>query len=570
LNNTEIRNSGNYGTIENKIFDYVNAKYGGDCSNGCIIPIRFTSGANNQVIKVSDISLSYIAGISTTTTTIYDLTEAFPKISSEYQRLFLDRAGFSVPSDFESYNFSLKLNNQEVFSEEIEVKDVPIIKSFMPTSIATAFPTVFRVGVVSPTNVTINSYNWDFGDNKTETTSIDKVIHIYSELGTYNLKITVTDTRGFSSSRIFEINVSSPKNLIKATLNEMSTNLQKLKTDIQDQASFHQTSINSALKIENLSSGLERLDQEYNAALQEGDLTKQTSEMNKIVTELVDVRLPSNIFKTKQADSFLFFPEKNSVDMDIIQSIGGGDYNSERIEDYKNAVVAWQQENIELKMDFNEFSGEYDSGIEPLVNIFEIIINEKKDIVHDYYLIIPKLQNIGFDRNVEEKDGFVYVNLKGVSKVNFYTTEDVDFSDIPVFIAPPINKLAVSKITDISEEPKKQKIIIFILSMIFLVVMGIIAYVIIYHWYKRKYENYLFKNRNDLYNIVTYVNNAKKKGLSNKQIILNLKKAGWGSEQIRYVMRKYEGKRTGVVELPLIRLINKVKKSNSHQKHEKK
>jgi uncharacterized protein (UPF0333 family) len=288
-----------------------------------------------------------------------------------------------------------------------------------------------------------------------------------------------------------------------------------------------------------------------------------------LVGDLLEIRIPENVFKTKQASSFLFFPERSFIDMDIVQSIGGGDYETRRIENYRNAVLAWQQENVDLTMDFNEFSEEYDSDINSLVNIFEIRINEKTDIVHDYYLIIPKLQNIGFDRSVEEKDGFVYINLKGVSGVNFYTTEDVDFSDVPAFIAPPINQLVVSGATILSDESKKQRMTIFILSMISLIVIGIIAYVIIYQWYKRKYEKYLFKNRNDLYNIVTYVNNSKKKGLENRKIIRNLKKAGWSSEQMRYIMRKYEGKRTGMIKLPLVSLIKKVKKENSHQKHRK-
>ncbi len=285
-----------------------------------------------------------------------------------------------------------------------------------------------------------------------------------------------------------------------------------------------------------------------------------------ILEGLLEIKLPKNIFKTKQANSFLFFPEKDYIDMDIVQSVAGGEYDSDRIENYKQAIVAWQQENVELKIDFNEFSGEYESGIGPLVNIFEIKINEKKDIVDDYYFIIPKLENIGFDKNVGEEGGFVYVNLKGISEVNFYTTEEIDFATLPAFIAPSIDKLTVSKTKIFSDDEKKQRLTIFILSLVFLIIAGFIAYVVIYQWYKKRYEKYLFKNRNDLYNIVMYVNTSKKRGLKNKEIIPNLKKAGWSSEQIRYVMRKYEGKRTGLVELPLISLIKKVKKKNSHRK----
>ncbi len=564
LNNTEISNSVNNDKIEDKIISYIDEKYGGDCSDECVIPIRFISGVDGQEIEVSDISLSYRAGIYTTTKNIYDLIEDFPKISSDYQRFFIDKAGFSVPSDLDTYDFSLKLNNQEIFSEEIEVKDVPIIKSLKPRLTAAGFPETF---IVEGKNANISSCEWDFGDNSTITTSINKVIHIYSRTGTYNLKITVTDARGFSSSRIFEINVSSPKDLIQSILNKMNSDIQNLKTDIQKQGLFQQTSLNSVLRIQNISSELEILEQRYEKATNE-------SEYMAIVGALVEIKLPENIFKTKEASSFLFFPEKEYIDMDVVETIGGGMYESRKIENYKNAVLAWQQENIDLRVNFAEFSGEYsldryDSEIKPVVNIFEIKVDEKKDIVHDYYLIVPKLQGIGFNTNVEESGDFYYVNLRDVSGLNFYTTGEIDFDNLPAFVAPPIDKLVVTGPAIPSEEEKRKRVTIFILSLVFLVVAGIIAYVIIYYWYKKKYESYLFKNRNDLYNIVTYVNNSKKRGLSNKEIIKNLKKAGWSSEQMRYVMRKYEGKRTGLVELPLVHLMKKVKKENSHQKQGK-
>ena len=550
----------NGGTFGGLIENYIQDRYDSlDCSAGCVVPIKFISGID-QTITINNLALNYEkeTGI-VTDNKFYDLTESSPKISSDSQRLFIDEAGFSVPSNLGSYDFSLKLNNQIIFSEDIEVKDVPIINSLTPRATAIIFPTEFSI-IISHENANISSYNWDFGDDTTETTPINKAVHIYSEIGIYNLKITVTDTIGLNSSREFEINVSSPRNLIETTLNRMNVSLQNLRTNIQNQTLFHQTSLNSILRIENISSELERLEQQFSVAT-------NNSEYLVIVENLLGMRIPENIFKTKQANSFLFFPEKSFIDMDIVKSIGGGNYESNKIEDYRDAAIAWQQENIEVRMDFNEFSGEYDSDIGSLVNIFEIRIDEKNDIGHEYYLIIPKLQDIGFDENVEEKDGFVYINLRGISRINFYTTEDIDFSDLSAFISPPINRLVVDDWTP--PEESRQKLIIFILSMVSLIILGIISYVIIYQWYKRKYEKYLFKNRNDLYNIVTYVNNAKKKGSNNKKISRNLKKAGWGSEQIRYIMKKYEGKRTGIVRLPLVSLISKVKKEDSHQKHGK-
>jgi len=556
LNNTEMQNSGSYGMIENKIFNYITEKYGGDCSNECIIPIVFKSNIDNQVIEVSDVGLSYIAGISATITTIHDLVEDSPKINSDYQRLFINKAGFSVPSDIDSYNFSLNLNNQEILSENIEVKNIPIIKSLTPKSTAVGFPEIFEIEAISPTDANLTGYKWDFGDNSTLTTPVNKAVHFYTAIGIYDLKATVTDSNGFNSSKIFEINVSSPKNFIQNILNKLNVNYLSLKEDIQNYGFFQQKSLNSILNMGNKSYELEKLEQEYNAAVNE-------SEYTKILGDLLEINIPENIFKTKQANSFLFFPEKNNIEMDISQAIEGKEYDVKSVESYKQAVMIWQQENIELEVDFIEFSGESDSNINPLVNIFEIKVNEKKDITSDYYMIIPKLENIGFEGITEAIGDFVYINLRDISSVNFYTTEDVDFETLPAFIAPTIDQLDVKNIIDV---PKKDKLIIFILSMVFLVIAGFVAYIIIYQWYKKKYEKYLFKNRNDLYNIITYVNDSKKRKLNNNEVSKNLRKAGWNSEQIRYVMRKYEGKRTGLVEIPLVNIMKKVKKNDFKNK----
>ena len=60
-----------------------------------------------------------------------------------------------------------------------------------------------------------------------------------------------------------------------------------------------------------------------------------------------------------------------------------------------------------------------------------------------------------------------------------------------------------------------------------------------------------------IYNLANYITNSKKRGLDNSQIQENLKKSRWSSEQIRYALRKYSGKRTGMYEIPLRRIEKK-------------
>jgi len=76
--------------------------------------------------------------------------------------------------------------------------------------------------------------------------------------------------------------------------------------------------------------------------------------------------------------------------------------------------------------------------------------------------------------------------------------------------------------------------------------IAIIVYVILRQWYKKKYETYLFKNRNDLFNIVNFINNALSKGIKPEEVVKNLKQAGWHSEQISYAFKKVKGKKIGM------------------------
>ena len=95
--------------------------------------------------------------------------------------------------------------------------------------------------------------------------------------------------------------------------------------------------------------------------------------------------------------------------------------------------------------------------------------------------------------------------------------------------------------------------------------MGFIVYLILQEWYKNKYENYLFKNRNNLYNLITYIENTKNKGLKSKEIMEKLKKAGWNSEQRTYAIKKHSGKRTGMFEISPKKILDKFGRKNNQK-----
>ena len=102
--------------------------------------------------------------------------------------------------------------------------------------------------------------------------------------------------------------------------------------------------------------------------------------------------------------------------------------------------------------------------------------------------------------------------------------------------------------------------IITVLAIILLILIGFGVYIGLQQWYKYNYEKHLFGNRNDLFNLLNYIDVAKKKGKEIGEIRGSLKKAGWSSEKVDYAIKKYSGGKTGMLfEIPVDKIIEKLK-----------
>ena len=80
------------------------------------------------------------------------------------------------------------------------------------------------------------------------------------------------------------------------------------------------------------------------------------------------------------------------------------------------------------------------------------------------------------------------------------------------------------------------------LVFILLIFIALITYIFMKKWYNKNYESSLFKNKNDLTNLMVFVKNAKAKNISDADMKTRLKKAGWKGEQISYALNKVYGK----------------------------
>ena len=521
--------------------NYIIEKNGNlSCSDSCIVPIKIRINSGYEALSLNNIKINYQkkSGI-VTSNSLYDLTLTPAIANLKYGKLYLDGSGLKVKNTSGDFTYTLKFNNLKIFSDILTVEKGPEIKGLTPINTIYAFPTNFKINVTSSKN--ISKYEWNFGDNNTETTTTNRVAHTYEKSGIYTLKVIVRDINNISSSKIFSINVTSPVLVINKTIEKMKADLKIVKSQIDSYDLFYRISLNELIDVNNLSLKVNSIEDKYKKANESDYLT--------IISELNEMNIPEKITVSESAPNFVFYPIESSINVDVLKEIEEGNYKESEA-NYIASIYAWNTQNIENNLDYEELSAEYLINSEPLIKVFKFTIIQKEALGYNPYFVIKDMDNLEFKENYGTKsvDGYKYITLTGgTNEIIFSTTEDVNFEDVPAFVSPGLSKLAIvdAESFSSSEEPEFP-ITTFIIILGIVIIIGVLAYIALHTWYKRKYEGSLFKNRNDLYNILHFIDLQRKRGVSEGEIHEKLKKHGWSSEQIRYATRKHSGKRTGM------------------------
>jgi len=524
-----------------------------DCSEGCLVPVKLIS-KTQQTINLQNLKVKYETsfGSGIETNQFYEVAETPASVSADFQKLNLDSV-FKLPTNYGNVTFELKLKDSSIFSEKIKIEKVPVIEHLYPTTTVAGMPTEFELIIGG--NNTITDYYWEFGDGGTQRTTEALGIHTYNATGNFSIKVTLVDNNKFSSSKSFEIFAGNPKEIANKTLVEMQSNLTKLKSQIAGFDAFYQKGFNEFLNVEGINEAIKNLQVEYKNAKNERDYIE-------VMEKIIGLEVPESIDDSRTADSISFLTIKDDINLDILKKASGGSYDSDKEEAYKNSILAWEQKNIETKVNFKEFSAEYKNGWRVFVRFFDVSTKEKQDLGYNYYFIVQNLENLTFKQNYLEAEdsGYNYITLKeNENTISFYTSENVDFSNLPLFISSEFSKLSI--ITNIPEPSgKKFNWGEFSLILLLIVFIAFIIYIVLQLWYKNKYEKHLFGSRNELFNVLNYINNAKSKEIGDREIESRLRKSGWNSEQISYAMKKYYGKKTGMFfEIPIDKILGKLK-----------
>lgn len=551
--------------LASSIKNYIETKYFNDCSAGCFIPIKVYSGVAQNIMINSISALYTAAGITKSATTIYSIEQEPSKITMGFRILSLNNSGLYAPTRTGKYNATIKLENSEIARQEIEVVSIPIIESIVPSSAPVGVTVPF---IVSVSGANVTKYKWEFGDNTTIETTTEIAYHKYEAIKTYLLKITAYGSYG-ETSKTFSIPVYSAKDYINQSFKEYRNSISNLRTMLNSYPPVAKACLEKKMELAAIEAKINEYEMQYNAAL--NDTAKQL----EISAGLESLNIPLKTNFTKKASGdFLSYEIINPA---VFKALAGG-YEGDSAK-LKDAIYEWNLQNLATKAEQYFYYINYPNLTILGCDYFKVEIIPKIDI-DILYVAINKVGSVDVSVTAREFDNSLGFSLSGLAKnaaksFEFAVDQSISFLDIPVTFAPSsskftliaeigvcnFNKICEKELGEDSNNCRsdckpwgKTLLILFILLLGFL-----IAYIALQEWYKRRYESWLFKDKNDLFNLMHFISNAENQGLNREEIFKRLKEKGWTTEQIQYAYKKYKGERTGMLEIPVFKFWEKSK-----------
>ena len=570
INEKNYSKYNNGDSIVQSLDNYISDQYDRDCSDGCIIPIK-VSGIPQEV-TLKSLSITYTseaAPAGTSQTKSGEVKKAGAKVTADFQKVDLNDLGFKLPNQPGTKDYEISFSGEKIIESEINISNVQKIKilQLYPTKIAVAQSTGISVFISSDSNVTGASYVWDFGDATNPiTTNEKKVFHTYNSLGNYTITIKINVKGKEVTKEEFEINAISPKDAINETITYYNEKIKEIEEQTSDFPQDYKTILREHFDLQILKTTLASYDSDYKKLLLKSDAKDE--EYIVLMKKLSELKIPISINPIKESN-IIFINNPSDINLDDVTNLY---FNEDPVpgydEKYIEAINKWYLENLNVKINHKIIAIYYaqSSQPDPFVSEFKIDITPKSSLGYEGYLIIDEdSEKLMFDKNydLEESIGVtgLTVNFDSPSSVAFAVEGGVDVFELPYYILPPINKLSVNTFSGGGgvEKPQGFRWMFFIISILILLIVAFAVYVFLQKWYKHNYESYLFKNKNELYNLMNFIYNARRQRMPDKEIINKLKASRWKGEQINYVMDKLNGRNTGMWEIPFFKFFRKKK-----------
>ena len=549
---------------------YISDNYNNDCSDGCFIPFAFYSNQNNQQINITNARMNYRTGISISTENIYNLFSASSKINMPFTKLNLSDLGLKVSNNIGVYNVTLKFNDLSIITKQINVLGIPTIQEVYPLEVP-AGANIYFTAVGGDTNIT--SYEWDFGDNssKSQVTS-NQIRHAYGEIKKYNLTLTVRNSLG-ESTKSFQVNVISPKNYLPLAFEAYKKKISNIKNNTNAFPLIIKAYIEKKLDLAAIEIKIAGLESKYRSV-------NNTLDYVDIANSLLTVNLPENIISSSSS-SGSFIIDKPKISIPVLVNLTSESIDGTE-ESVKNAILEWFVNSLSVNIDSKSFTALYENSSVPLASYFNVHLVPKSasNLATVYGIIAKPKSSLEFGSSgftpldLNSNTGFSFDMSSGQKTFDFLiANEEINIFDIPLYFSPSLSKLSVGYNVSICNFNNKcesgensnncradckpwGKTVLW---LVILLIVFLLVYIVAQEWYKKRYESYLFKDSNDLFNLVHFISNAEKQGLVRSEIFDKLKEKEWHGEQIIYAYKKFKGERTGMWEIPILRHVEQTK-----------
>jgi len=524
--------------INGQVGTYLDMLYAGNCSAGCKIPVRFISNSSANV-RVYDSNLLYRTTVTKSEDKIYSADKIPLKLTTAKKSMIdLGAFGVKVPGSAGDYSMDLYFGSELVDQADISVESFNPLFGVYPTIAVLKIPTNF-IAVLRDKNVSALMYTWDFGDGSSLETFENKASHSYNSSGTYRVSVKMTTLKGNASAES-DVGVASARDSVSIAINRYEDRLAKLESQIKILPSWVQPGVQNNLGLTTLPSKIASAKQGYQRA-------SSDEQYVAILNDLAGIRVPSSL-EIYRPTSVQYFVDYNLIDADKLSVLGAGTS--------ANAanIGAWMNTNVDLSLEYRKITAVYDEGREAFGVLATLTITPKQEGNKTFLVIEGDSSFKEQATNMNGSFGIAYDTLSQRS-VEFLNYGAESFSDVIIYMSPEFSVLggAVSvecNIDGVCSEgetaencPEDCRSIWSraIMIVVLIILLGAGAAFGLLWWYKRNYENRLFKERTDLFNIMNFIRAAKAQNILRKEIYSKLKGQGWSSEQISYGFMQVEG-----------------------------
>lgn len=562
--------------ISVNIFDYISKRYNKKCESGCIIPLRLYSGVK-QNITLSELLVDYdIQGLNpegSEERNFQDINSTPPLFTSNFVKYSINSANLLTHSDIKIKKLELMIGDKLIV-QNISLIDISEISDILPKKVSALVNTKFFAILSNQSNLT---YTWNFGDNSQPlTTEKNYADHTYSKLGVYDLILNITNELGSNSKKTL-IEVIAPYQAINDTISEYKSRLKLIDNNLFVLQDKVQERISQEINTADLKNSVNKIEGEYKQLFE-----TESEELVKIMIKLIELNVPKSFSTSLELKDSKFLQSPDRLKPSVVGEFGAGEVEEDKLKDYHQAVNNWMENNIDISIDSKTYSFYFDDNTEKPILTYIILTLKPKTPISELFMVIEgDINNIKFLGDYSEKEidsnnfGIALRDLEegSTKKIEFLYPEKIQPLNLPVYFSPEFKFLELGFIpglcnnNNICESGENYKncrvdckpVKITITLVLVLLLLAFIIYIILQEWYKRNYERNLFRNQNDLFNLLNFITNSINQKLSRDQIFSQLKQRKWSGEQIDYAWRKIHGKRTGMFEIPIFSFYEKIK-----------